>query len=397
MPSVPRNKLGKNTTTKQKQKVKLVENATVKALENICEKHSVGDLSFNNCRLATETGQITYVDFEKIGGNMRCSSIVVKVNELNRAPEDIIYNLVDITNKKKEKEQKKLEESKAKDEAERERLRNAALSRENQMRLEKGLEPITLDELKSLDVDKVITETVKPVTDKIEESSSTELSKKQQKHNEYMNKLKTAVEEKVIEQRNKTLKELGEETEVIEVKEDNDDNGRQKTKIEKKRDQILKNMNETLKRKAEKEVGNKYFRRFFEDIRSQFKLEPLKEYLYCEVVTQTTEMVITNSLVYEIKMPLEIKNKYLLIVGDLQMKSKLISQIDPGYKSDISVKHQNDFLEQILSKEKNKVKKSEEDVIEEEPQLVPSNNNNLENNQELSKFQLAKEMLENTN
>ena len=134
-----------------------------------------------------------------------------------------------------------------------------------------------------------------------------------------------------------------------------------------KREKALKQMNDILMQKANKKgEGNKYHRNFMKDLRSKFILEQKDKFKYVEVKAETTDMVIDNSRVYQITMPPKTTNVYLLIVGDLELKSKLLRQIDPNYKSEQVFDDHSEFLERIKAKENAKVKESAEDLIDEE-------------------------------
>ena len=99
---------------------------------------------------------------------------------------------------------------------------------------------------------------------------------------------------------------------------------------------------------------NKYFRRFMQDIRSNFSLTENREYRYLEFKAETTDMVIEDVKMYNIGMPKETKEIYFLITGDLQMKSGLIKQKDPSYEFENVIADQYEFLERIKSKENSK-------------------------------------------
>jgi NACalpha-BTF3-like transcription factor len=114
------------------------------------------------------------------------------------------------------------------------------------------------------------------------------------------------------------------------------------------------------------EKRNKDYRNFMKTIRSKFTLEQLSEYKFVEVRTDTTDMVIDGATVYKINISEKAKETYLLIVGDLQLKSSLIRQIDPAYKIDKVIKEQYDFLERIKAKENAKIIESQENIFHDE-------------------------------
>ena len=169
-----------------------------------------------------------------------------------------------------------------------------------------------------------------------------------------------------------------------------------------RRDRAVNKMREELAKKAAKPHGNKYFRKFIKDMITSFKLDTQRQYRYFEVRVQSTDMVIDNANVHKITInaqkeeiipakPKPLNNKkigktvphrepnkpqfskkigtrakyeYYLIVGDIQMKSGLIRQIDPNYKPEKAYQDYSEFMERIKNQEGVKTTVTKEDVIE---------------------------------
>lgn len=95
---------------------------------------------------------------------------------------------------------------------------------------------------------------------------------------------------------------------------------------------------------------NKFYRNFMKDIKSKFNLSHQQQFKYLEVRVNTEDMVIENTIVYSITIP---KETYMLVVGDLQVKSGLIRRIDPSYNIESVIEEQTEFMERIREKEAN--------------------------------------------
>jgi hypothetical protein len=100
-----------------------------------------------------------------------------------------------------------------------------------------------------------------------------------------------------------------------------------------------------------KNTGNKFFRNFMKDIKGKFKLEFQDKYDFCEFRKDATDMVIDNVDIYKIN--ISTKETHYLIIGDLQMKSMLIRQIDPSYEIDHTTDEHNSFIEKIQNMKTN--------------------------------------------
>ena len=117
-----------------------------------------------------------------------------------------------------------------------------------------------------------------------------------------------------------------------------------------------------------KTTGNKFFRNCMKDIKGKFKLHILEQYRYAEFKLETTYMVIENVDVY--KMDISTKETYYLVVGDLQLKSGIIKQIDPAYNSDKVADEHTEFMEKMQQLEN-----VENENLDDIPELVELPNN----------------------
>src|SRR5581483_4642858 len=92
---LPRNIAARNKKTHQTIISKKQPERKETELNNICQKHKIGDLTFRSCKLADAEGKITYVDHENIKGNLRTGIMLVKATKIEPAV-DAIYDLVQI-------------------------------------------------------------------------------------------------------------------------------------------------------------------------------------------------------------------------------------------------------------------------------------------------------------
>lgn len=184
-------------------------------------------------------------------------------------------------------------------------------------------------------------------------------------NNNKENEIKEEKEEKEDKEdkNKKTDGQLDKTTEINKMKSKLD---KRRSKILEKRKNAVERMNEDLKKKSDSTKHNKYYRHFMRNLRERFTLIEDNSFRYFEVNINTTDMVIDKVKVYHIKMPVEVKEKYLLIVGDLQLKSGLLKTIDPNHKSEKMYQEQTEFMERIRAKEGTLVKEAVEDCLDRE-------------------------------
>ena len=354
---IPRNQLAKNRNKHSKNPAAKDISKKISELDTICERHKIGKLTFKSCKLSTVDGIVTFIDYEEIKGNMRASTMVIKVNSMTEQP-NVVYDIVQLKKDKNERDQKKQQEGIEKAKPEIERLKKAmantdAIDGSDQHK--KLLE-------KLVNEDNVTAE----LNDKIDVEVESTTEEKKDSTNE---PTEPAIEELSVDGPTEIIKE--EPTDTLKEINGSGQSDAKKAKRKKlakvKREKALKQMNDILMQKANKKgEGNKYHRNFMKDLRSKFILEQKDKFKYVEAKAETTDMVIDNARIYQITMPSKTTNVYLLIVGDLELKSKLLRQIDPNYKSEQVFDDHSEFLERIKAKENAKVKESAEDLIDEE-------------------------------
>ncbi|AQN68534.1 hypothetical protein [Saudi moumouvirus] len=316
--SLPRNVLAKKMNINRKRENVKKINQQILNLETICKKHRVGDLTFRTCKFASLEGNITFIDHKEIKGNMRSGIMLVK--SLNTYVSSEVYDLVQIKRDKiKRDAEKKIQElEKAKLELERIEAQNKENNSGEESSIEKNHEEL---------VDVLLN----PGDDL------------QDKHNNDNSQDKSNNEESQDKPNN----------------DDSQDKSSNEDSQENKSNNKQKNNNQKRSKKKER---NKYYRNFMSDIKSKFVLKLQPDFNFFEVKHETTDMVITDSIVYEIIISQNIKEKYYLVIGDLQMKSGIIRRIDPAYKFDNVLKEQSDFLERIKAKEQIKITEYPEDL-----------------------------------
>ncbi|XWV24621.1 hypothetical protein QJ856_gp1164 [Tupanvirus deep ocean] len=389
---LPRNARAKNTSSKLRNQSNHEIARKTSQLDAVCDKHKIGNLTFRSCKYATAEGKVTFVEHDHIRGNMKSGIMIVKANTL--APSDNLYDIVEIEKAKRERDEKKRQEEteKARIEIERLKTQNAT----NNI-------PEGGDQHRDL-LEKLVDEDNKLVDD---DNKLVDDDNKTDSNNENCVTPTEDNKDPQIESSKQILEELNDqicvevpkETDIIEQEKSNEDissnivdatdnhpecsddcghdhnhdhdnkNGKKNKSAKAKREKAIKQMNDELAKKAKNKNGNKYFRNFMKDIRSKFNLKEEPEIKYFEVKAETTDMVIDGVKAYRISMPENTKESYFLLIGDLQMKSGLIRQIDPAYKADKVFKEQHDFLERIKAKENAKTTELTEDLLEDDEEF----------------------------
>ena len=318
---LPRNLKARNHNSIKKNKNKsLIQKKN--EIKQICEKHGVGKLTFRSCKLATFDGQVTFVEHNEIDGNLKMGIFIIKASSLLPSGNNKIYDIIEIEKNKLERDIKKKKEEEEKSKEELDRIKKNEEANKEHEKITKELSEVPTNSEEIVNISQSETSTndiidIKNSDEIINETQSEILIDTDIKNNE-----KKEVTDKV----------------PLELKKD------------KKNNQHKEQLHEAPKVKE----GNKYFRRFMQDVRSSFNLTENKEYRFIEFKAETTDMVIENVKIYEISMPIGIKETYFLVIGDLQMKSGLIKQKDPSYEFEDVLADQYEFLERIKSKENSK-------------------------------------------
>lgn len=311
MSSLPRNVRAKNANIHKKFGVIKEINRKMSELETVCDKHKVGNLSLGSCKYASVEGNVTYVEQEFVRGNMRSGILVIRAKAITPAP-GMVYDVVEISNAKQERDEKKRKEDDEKAITELERLQKANAINT----LPEGNEQH--EEL----VKKLVEKSINPD----QEESVENVAIKEEK-----------------------MANLNEES----IKTNNPSGN--------KKEQAIKRMNEQLAQKTQS-MRNKYYRNFMKDLQTKFILAPIPNVKYFEVKAETTLMIIEDAEIYKINMPSKVSDTYLLIIGDLQMKSMVLRRIDPTYASDKVLLERSDFLERIKARENAKVTEYNEEL-----------------------------------
>lgn len=329
-------------------------------LDTICEKHKVGDLSFkeSSCKLSDENGTVSYIDHTNSKGNMRCGVILLQV--LNIAVSDTaIYDLVKIQTDKKNNDEKKRQEEIAKAKEELDNFNNRQKAGDNSVDDNSGIVTDTnaiqptdeiIDDINigpncNSDAGTITSDTV--TNDIVTNNSKTNPESESDTNTESDSNANTEeIHNKILETMD-TVFEIGEHEAKLDELENPPPQDTQTKPV----------VNTTVKKE-----GNKHYRNFIKDLRDKFTLVEQFDYYYFETKVNVTDMVITNSTVYKLQMPTGTKHMYLLIVGDLQMKTDLIRRIDPAYNSGDIFRSQNDFLKRIEALEKLKTVELSEDI-----------------------------------
>jgi hypothetical protein len=338
---LPRNARAKNQNTRKRNAENHGAERRAQELNTICKKNHIGSLSLNSCKYATAEGKVTFVEQDQVQGNMRAGVMILRVQTL--APStDVVYDVVGVANAKKEREEKKRKEDAEKALAEIKRLQETG------------------------------------TTDALPEGG--------EKHKEMINKLTDSTEENAdaVHTENTTMADTTADTitdtnannETVQdntveesddaEKEDGLPKKNKKKTAKDKREQALNKLQEQLAQKANEPKRNKFYRNFMKDLRSKFKLSEVPDTKYFEVKMESTPMIIEDAKVYNLEMPENTPYSYLLVVGDLQMKSAVLRQIDPAYQSDIIMRDQMDFLERIRAKDKSLTTEHSEDMLDNE-------------------------------
>ena len=306
-------------------------------LDEICEKHKVCDLQFKNCNLVDDNGNINYIMHSKIKSNMKISATLVVATSV--VVSETRYDLVQLIMDKKERDEKKREEELSKTKAEIEKMGTATTAppelpnTAHETLLSDLINNIQNSDPESLDTESLDTEILD--TELIPES---------------IEQVVQAVEPEVEPEVDKAVEpEVEPEAEVEQETMQN----KKKKIAQYKREKALKQMKQQIAQKEEKN-GNRYYKKFIRDVNAKYTLTERPEFKYFETQTGSTYMVMDSVKVYEINMPVSIKDKYLLIIGDLQLKSALCRQIDPTYNISNVTQNHNDFLSRIQEKENQK-------------------------------------------
>ena len=317
MSKIPRNKknigANYNKKNKNKNKYKNTTKQNIIALDTLYSKHSINEFTVcKSARLVTHDGTITDIKYNKLVGNMRSSVLVFKSAELIPTQSTDIHDLVQIKADKKARDKKKYETDMAET-----KDRMDILHATDSKFIPDGTNPAETDEVHThimdmLKLNEETVEKVEPIATEIPDPEST-ISPS-------------------ISDPDKTLIDISINAEPVPA---------------------------TLPKKI---AGNKYHRHFITDLHSKHKLQQYSQFAYLEIKVDASFMVIETPGVFKIRVTPGLcsgANRStvthidhdILIVGDLQMKSDVIKQIDPNYGAIDVLREQEKFMNQIKEKD----------------------------------------------
>ncbi|BCS83417.1 hypothetical protein QLL95_gp0706 [Cotonvirus japonicus] len=349
--SLPRNTFAKNINRHRKLGTVGLLTKKLAVYDSICKKHSVGSLTFRNCKVASNSGKSIIIDHEEIRGNMKCGVLLVKAISVYDSQE--IYDVVQVKLDKEARIEKKRQEDFEKSKQELERLKKAG--------------DINFDE-NDTNHKNLVNELMK----KLDETTNNEINRNESQETNNNESQETNTNESQETNNNESQETINNESQETNTNESQETNNNEF--IENNTDESLEKISKETQQKKHTRERNKYYRNFMRDFKSKFSIKLQPDYNFFEGKVETTDMIIENSIVYEIDMNVNQKTKYFLVVGDLQLKSGLLRQIDPMYKSESVVEEQNEFIERIKAKEDIKIQESDADVLESE-----SDNDDIDN------------------
>lgn len=115
---ITRKDLAKGYNTRKKFQIIKNINKQANELIYICEKHKITKLTFRDCKYSDFNGKVNILSINEVKGNLRYGIFILKSDLCKES--EILYDLVDIENKKKEREiqKRKDDEEMAKSELE---------------------------------------------------------------------------------------------------------------------------------------------------------------------------------------------------------------------------------------------------------------------------------------
>ncbi len=403
MSSLPRNAVARNSKMHKKRDSGVKLSRNINTLDAVCKKHAVGNLIFRNCKMASYEGRVSFVDHEETRGNMRSGVIVVKATSIYSSED--IYDVVKVREDKIARDLKKRQEDYEKTKLEVERLKRseelanklANNDPKHDQLVEKlnennTVEPNNESTEESVEqiTEHIVEETAEQSTEKttqqtVEETAeqTTEKTTQQTVEESVEQSTEQPVEQSVEQSTEQTAEESVEQSAEQPIEQPTEKTTQQtdEESVEQSTEQPIeesnKNTNQNNDNKNKKKEKNKYYRNFMKDIKSKFSLKLRPENNYFEVKAETTDMIIEHSVVYEIVMVPPTKETYLLVIGDLQMKSSYLRQIDPQYKMDAVLKEQTEFMERIKAKEQLKIHQSPDNKLEPEDMILDDGTSTL--------------------
>jgi len=330
--SLPRNIRAKNTNKHLKIGPKQEVLRKINQLNNLCEKYKIGPLTFREAKYVTSDNKTAFLHHREIKGNLRDGVLLIQVSELPEL-EDTTYDLIDLETAKKERDIKKKQEEDEQARIELERLQKLEADKmmvpsncETNCETNSGAETVT--ELTNENVTEPQIESPAEFVDKSTDEKSNEKQPSEEQ----------PIQEHNTEHNTETSKKNRRE------KPDRSSKAKRERAVQRMREQLAKRAMQNPFKQANNLITN---------LKSVCTVKALHNVRFLDLKKETTSMVINGVRAYELIMPKLCKEKYLLFVGDLQLKSQAARQIDPAYKADKVYEEQLEFLERIKAMEGN--------------------------------------------
>lgn len=343
---IPRSSMSRNRGSRKRFAASKELASFHSSMETLCKRHNIGELKFRNCKNSKADGTCELLTHSTIKGNVKTNIMVVNVT--SATPSQIIYDLVDIHNKKVERDRIKNEKQRELEKPELER--HARMAEEEFKRAQEKAN-------KPLDV------STEHLIDSIKTQSGID-SENDTGLDEHIQETEDPDPESDDDTENKSESQPEPKPTRAEIK--------SKKLTQKNKEKIDNKIKKAQQTRAENEQKrpNKAIRKFKADLEKMFKtkfsLNECPDLKYFEFKMDTAEMVVEDGKIYKISNEIN-DHFYYVIIGDLMMKSQMLRNIDPTYNMDKSFFEQTEFLERINAQNKLTVKESEEEIVPEEP------------------------------
>jgi len=315
------------------------------ALDTVCDKHNIKELTFRSVRFVTADGVITTVDHNMIRGNVNNGIFFIE-SPSQVALLDQTYDIVTIKKEKILKDRQKQIDKQNKSKLEMERL--------NQQML-KDLETLKADddEVPDLvDIADAVSQNDVPVLVDIADANPDLV--------DVVDVIPDLVRSNVVDDditdtESEVIPDLVRSNVVEDDIADTESDaipdlvGPDGAAVDDTTDENVQPIQRA--KKVAKTTGNKFFRNFMKDLKGKFKLSFHDEYEYCEFRKEATDMIIEGANIHKVVI-LNSDVSYYVIIGSMQMKRIAIKQIDPSYGVDAAVDAHDEFMEKMVGTEK---------------------------------------------
>lgn len=331
MPSIPRNKLAIGQKYKKKQGANLQNKKNINSYNDICTKHTIGEFeSVTGAKLISHGGTVTNITYNRLVGNMQASILIFEGTDITPSDESM-YDLMTIEANKKEKERLKAEKEEKEKEDHIKKMRDAEGKYDDEHRNAFTAEGEGVDSGK----------THQEMLDSTHQEMLETLGVDSDQKNSQTEPQTESVQPEPADPDQFTPDELDQpasQTESAPI-----------TTSDSSKVVYLKGLDRPLLRvNLPKHIkGNSHHRNALKDLAAKFPLYQDIAYRYLEVKVNRTQMVIDKVGVFYLEV--SSTDRYMLVIGDLQMKSSLIKQIDPNYGAEDALKGHTEFADQVRS------------------------------------------------